>query len=270
MAIANRFGILGFDDLAAAGTFSATFTPATGYPLTNLQNNRIFSTCRTASGTVTGVQFDIDLGANKTIDSLAMLWNPSDTATVRVRFSTVSNFATTTADSTAVNAFTLLPVTGTAIRYKQPWGRCTFQGFTSSSARYVRVNIEDSASVENQIILSIVRVGLLWTPAIAADLSTKPLPDLIVGEPGLQKSLRGHSASWKQVTRIERTAINEILRKCGTTTRFFVVPQPNTRDTHADELFWGVFESQLEQELFLKKTGSEFWACRLPFREVDE
>ena len=270
MAIANRFGLLGFDNLAAAGTFSATFTPATGYPLTNLQNNRIFSTCRTAVGTKTGVQFDIDLGANKTIDSFGMLWNPSDTATWRVRFSTVSNFATTTADSGVVNAFTLLPLTGTAIRYKQPWGRSTFVGFSSSSARYVRVNIEDSANVDNQIILSIVRVGLLWTPAIAQDLTTKPLADQIVGEPGLQKSLRGHSVSWKQLTRAERAAAAEILRHCGTTTRFFVVPQPNTRDTHADELFWGVIESQLEIDLFVKKASAEYWAGRMNFREVDE
>jgi hypothetical protein len=266
MAIANRFGLLAYDRFAQLATVTANFTPLAGFPLTNLQNLRLFSTTRTS--TLSGATITFDLGSNKSINGAAIVANLSDAATWRVEFSQVSNFAVLQADTGTINAFTSLP--GLGLGYKQPWGRPVFAGIDTVSARYVRFTFTDAGNTDGILIFSVAGIGLLWTPARAQSLSTRPLPDQVVGEPGTEKSLRGHSVAWLELTHAERAQLAEIQRAHGTTGRMFVVPFPAERDKHPDSLFWGRFESQFDASLFVKTASVEKWSVNAVLREVDE
>lgn len=259
-------GLLAYDRLAQAATITSGISPTSGFPLSNLANLRIFSTMRTT--TLTGVTIIFDLGSNKSINAAAMLWNPSDAATWRVETSQVSNFAVLQSDTGTVNAFTALP--GLGLGYKQPWGRVTCAKFPTVSARYVRMTFNDSGNADGSLIFSIPGIGLLWQPARANDFTSGPLPDLVVGDPGTEKHLRGYRFSWKEHTHAERAQLAEIQRTRGTTGRMFIVAWPDERDKHADTLFWGKFESVLDAGLFVKTGSVEKWSVSVPFREVDE
>lgn len=266
MAIANRSGILMYDRLAQAATITSNVTPVTGFPLSNLQNLRMFSTFRSA--TLSGVTITFDLLANKSLNGFGMLANLTDAATWRVESSQVSNFAVLQQDSGTIAAFTSLP--GLGLSYRPPWGRVVFVGFSTATARYVRFTFTDAANPDGQLQFAIPAIGLVWAPAIAQDFNSKPLADVVQGDPGTEKTLRGHRFTWKQLTFAERAQVAEICRTHKTTGRVMVVPHPNERDKQVDEVFVGRIETQMDFDLFLKTATAEWWAGGISLREVDE
>jgi hypothetical protein len=160
--------ILAFPDKTPSATLSGGSWNAS-FPLDNLKDTLLAKKARSADVLAASTKFDLDLGAATKLRVLAVVGhNLSIAATIRVRLSTVSDFATTVYDSGTVDAYpnyyddTSLdwgqpvltgnkPSTADAIAMRYPLFFCTPATVT---AQYARVEITDTTNSAGYVEIS--------------------------------------------------------------------------------------------------------------------
>ena len=161
----------------AATTLTVDSESAT-LPKENLQDLQIVRVFRT--GAVTSVQIDVNFGASRLIDLMAIIkHNFTVSATIRWRLSNVSDFSTTVYDSGVVDVWPALEDFGSS-----PWGVFTWGGkptqeladlYTSNVfnvlagatfAIYMRINISDSTNASGYLQAGRLIAGPAYQPSI--------------------------------------------------------------------------------------------------------
>ena len=147
------------DDAAVSGgTWVSTL------PLANIKSRILGKVARTTAATTAATKFDADLTTAQTIRIVAAVnHNLTITATARVRGSTVSDFSTNVYDSGWINAWSY------AYTAEQREGfTATFAHILSAdtSARYWRVEFNDTANPAGYVQVGRVFIGPSWSPAI--------------------------------------------------------------------------------------------------------
>lgn len=118
--------LIAYKNQITAGSMITASSSATGYPDDNLALPSLYSTWRSATGTLTSVTLTADLGSSKDIDIFAVPGcNLTDAATMRVQAGESSTFATTEYDSTAtmVSVFSTTYAASVLADPSPPFGR---------------------------------------------------------------------------------------------------------------------------------------------------
>ncbi len=149
MTLISALGSPIYSDDSAAVLSGGSFVAS--LPLANIQSRSLSLVARTTNVLTTSTTFDIDLGAARDVGLLAVLLpnvTKSNVPTIRWRGSTVSNFATTVYDSTALQ---LWPsgLTAEDAQGLNVWTP-TLPG-SLQTARYWRCNVVDTANVDGYL-----------------------------------------------------------------------------------------------------------------------
>ncbi len=167
-----------FPNRADQATLSGGAWEAT-LPRANLQHRTLGKVARTSSDAASATQFDIDLGVERFIRALALVnHNISLDGLIRIRASTVSNFASTVYDSGWHDVWPTVYAFG-----EVAWGEINFwdgqysdeerAGYTAAyahiltsaaQARYWRVEIDDTANADGYIEIGRLFIGDGWQP----------------------------------------------------------------------------------------------------------
>lgn len=155
-------------------------------PLGNLKSRILGKVARTTAATTAATKMDIDLTAAQTIRIIAAVNHTlTITATARIRGSSVSDFATTVYDSGWVNAW---PAAYTAEQRESFTATFVHILSADTSARYWRIEFDDTTNPAGYIEVGRVFIGPSWSPAInisfGAELSWNAQTDV-------QQSLSG-------------------------------------------------------------------------------
>lgn len=136
-------------------------------PLTNLQNRRLSKVARSTNALAASTQFDVNLGVARAVGVMALpKHNFTTAATVRVRGSTVSNFASTVYDSGTVAGWPAGVTAEDAVGINIPFWLCPA---TAQTARYWRFEVTDTANPAGYIELGRVVLAGAYVPAYAPD-----------------------------------------------------------------------------------------------------
>lgn len=244
-----------------ASSISADSEVAT-LPITNVQDRQLVKVYR--SDATTTVQIDVDFGAGKVIDFMAIIrHNISQTGTIRFRLANVSDFSTTVYDSGTVDAWPLVEEFGTL-----PWGVFSWGGFlnptvaadytissfdvldTPTVARYFRIDIVDGDNADGYIEIGRMVCGPAYRPstnyAFGAEFE-------FVDESRVVKS-RGGQTFIDEVERFRRVTFellnipeaeifsnvfNNIDRQRGIAKDILVIPQPDDPATYITQNIYG-------------------------------
>lgn len=161
----------------AATTLTVDSESAT-LPKENLQDLQIVRVFRT--GAVTSVQIDVDFGASRLVDLMAIIkHNFTVSATIQWRLSNVSDFSTTVYDSGVIDVWPAIEDFGSS-----PWGVFTWGGkptqeladlYTSNVfnvlegaafAIYMRINVSDSTNADGYLQAGRLIAGPAYQPSI--------------------------------------------------------------------------------------------------------
>lgn len=231
-------------------------------PIANVQDRQLVKVYR--SDAATTIQIDANFGAGKVIDFVAIIrHNISQTGTVRVRLSTVSDFSTTVYDSGTGKAWPIVEEFGTL-----PWGVFSWGGFLNPTvaadytistyrvlttpvvAQYLRIDIVDSSNTDGYIEIGRLISGPAYRPsqnyAFGAEFE-------FVDESRVVKS-RGGQTFIDEVERFRRVSFellnipeaeifsnvfNSIDRRRGIAKDILVIPQPNDEATFVTQNIYG-------------------------------
>lgn len=257
-----------------ASTITADDEVAT-LPVGNLQDRQLVKVFR---NTQTTAQLDVDFGQVHIVNFVALIkHNLSQTATVRWRFSNVSNFATTVYDSGTVDAWPVVEEFGTL-----PWGIFSWGGYLNPTvaanytistfdvladviqARYLRVDISDPDNADGYIQAGRLISGPAYRPSTNM---ANGVEFEFVDESRVTKS-RGGQTFIDEVERFRRirfelinlpeaeifqNVFNRIDRLRGAANDILVIPQPEDPTTWITQNIYGrltrtdpIINSQLE------------------------
>lgn len=153
--------LLCYPNMIDDATLSSSTAWVSTLPLTNLQDRRLSVRARTNA--VTSAVITIDLGAAQSIWGMALCGhNLSVTGTVRVRGSTVSNFATTEYDSGTITAWPGITEQAEAdgfVGYSP-----VFAGAELAECRYWRIDVDDVLNLDGYLEIGRVFIGAGWVP----------------------------------------------------------------------------------------------------------
>jgi hypothetical protein len=153
--------LLCYPNLIDDATLSSATAWVSTLPLANLQDRRLSVRARTDS--VTAAAIDINLGSAKAVWGLALCGhNLTVAATIRVRGSTVANFATTAYDSGSITAWPGITTQTEAdgfVGYSP-----VFTGAELVECRYWRIDVEDSLNPSGYLEVGRVFIGAGWVP----------------------------------------------------------------------------------------------------------
>jgi len=174
----SRNVMFAFPNRADEATLSSGSWETT-LPLANLQNRTLGVVARTTSDANASTKLDIDLTVARYILALSLVnHNASLDALIRVRGSTVSNFASNVYDSGWIDVWPTVYAFGDI-----PWGEINWwdgkyseeeragytQTFThvisATLARYWRVEIDDTANADGYIQIGRLFIGGGWQPS---------------------------------------------------------------------------------------------------------
>lgn len=244
-------------------------------PVGNLQDRQLVKVFR---NTQTTAQIDVDFGQVHIVNFAALIkHNLSQTATIRWRFSNVSNFATTVYDSGVVDAWPVVEEFGTL-----PWGIFTWGGYLNPTvaanytistfdvlanviqARYFRVDISDPDNADGYIQAGRLISGPAYRPSINM---ANGVEFEFVDESRVTKS-RGGQTFIDEVERFRRirfelinlpeaeifaNVFNRIDRLRGAANDILIIPQPEDPTTWITQNIYGrltrtdpIINSQLE------------------------
>ena len=170
------------DSTLSNGTWQSTLG------LANLKNRILGKVARSTAATLASTKLDIDLSTAQTIRIVSAInHNLTINALARVRGSTVSDFATNVYDTGWVSAWSY------AYSAEQR------EGFTAAfvhilsadtSARYWRVEFDDTANPDGYVQIGRVFIGPSWSPAInisfGAELSWNTSTDVQQSASGVE------------------------------------------------------------------------------------
>ena len=153
--------LLCFPNLTDSATITSTTAWVSTLPLTNLQDRRLSKRARTDAST--SAVLTLDLGAAKSIWGVALAGhNLSVTATIRVRGSTASSFATTEYDSGIVTAWPGIT------DHAEADGFVGFSpimtGAELANCRYWRIDVADVMNLDGFLEFGRVFIGAGWKP----------------------------------------------------------------------------------------------------------
>lgn len=149
-------------------------------PLANLKNRIMAKVARTIDTLLASTKFDIDLGQSRFIGALALVvHNLSVSGKVRLRGSSVADFSTTVYDSGWVNVWPSGMIPQDMLEWEDDnfWlgtlsaeARAGYQSpyihlFARVSARYWRVEIDDTGNSVGYIHIGRLFIADVWTPA---------------------------------------------------------------------------------------------------------
>jgi hypothetical protein len=146
-----------FSPVLSGGSFLA------GLPLANVLDTRLRKVARSTDATTGSTQFDIDLGVARALRVFAILLpNATAAATVRIRLSnSAGSFGSPVYDSTAL---VVLP----ALSAEQLEGLNAWKTIVASadqSARYARVEVNDTANPDGYVDFALAILAAGWQPA---------------------------------------------------------------------------------------------------------
>lgn len=175
------------DATLSGGTWVSTL------PLINLKSRILGKVARTTAATTAATKFDADLATAQTIRIISAInHNLTITATARIRGSSVSDFSTTVYDSGWVAAWSYAY---TAEQRESVTATFVHILSADTSARYWRVEFDDTANPAGYIEAGRVFIGPSWSPAInisfGAELSWNTATDV-------QQSLSGVEYFYKR------------------------------------------------------------------------
>lgn len=154
--------LLCYPNLIDDATLTSSTAWVTTLPLTNLQDRRLSVRARTNA--VTSAAIDINLGAAQSVWGVALAGhNLSQTATIRVRGSTVSNFATTAYDSGTITAWP--GITDQAEADGFVGFSPVFTGAELAECRYWRIDVADVLNLDGYLEIGRIFIGAGWKPA---------------------------------------------------------------------------------------------------------
>lgn len=250
------------------GSYAAAFPP------TNLKTANLsrpyrtgFNTPPTTTGrdTIAGrTWLEIDQGAGYVVQMVALLQHTlTNTATYRVRLSTVSDFSTTVYDSGMVDAWPVVDTFGAGEWGVFPWGGqlqvaevayYALSSFhvlpTALSARYIRLDLFDGANPAGFLQLGRLFIGPIWQPSINMNLDWSvgwEDPSEVVRSIGgtitVDERPRYRVLSFVLDHLPEAEALVNITdyldRRKGISGDMVVIPQPLKPDTWAHEALYG-------------------------------
>lgn len=175
--------ILAYPDKSLSAAFGGAGSWQPLLPLTNLRVSELALKARSMSNLTSSTTFDIDLGSVQHIRILSLIQhNASPTATLRIRFSTVSDFATTVHDSGSIPFHVpKYPQGGLPFNHPDFWtGGTVDASFLidfpkdfyyeittdySIQARYIRVDITDTTNPDGYFELSRCFVAPAYQPS---------------------------------------------------------------------------------------------------------
>lgn len=148
-------------------------------PLANLQDRRLGKLARTTDDATASTKFDLDFGGPRLLRVVGLIGhNFSPDALYRIRLSTVADFATTVADSGWTAVWPVAYPFGTL-----PWGSpswwtgsysaedvasydasTVYVAATTVSARYMRVEIDDTTNAAGYVEFGRLFAGDGWQP----------------------------------------------------------------------------------------------------------
>lgn len=170
---------IGFPNRVDAGTLSGGSWEAT-LPLTNLQNRVLGKVARSSDALVASTQFDLDTSTTvKRFNVLAFVnHNLSLQAQVRIRSSTVSNFATTTYDTGWIDVWPMVYTVETLDWFSENFWSLKYteeeiSGYTpalihvlpsANVSRYWRIEFDDTTNSDGYIQIGRMFMAPTWEP----------------------------------------------------------------------------------------------------------
>lgn len=156
--------LIAWDNKADDAALS-TDSEITTLPASNVQSPHVAKKWHTAAA-VTSAYLILDMGASVACDVVALLGtNLTPAGTIRVRASD--------ADPTVVG--TLLRDTGVLAGAAKAGYGAIYKAFTTATARYWRIDLDDAAVAEGQLRVGRVFLGPSWTPAQGQDFGWAPV-----------------------------------------------------------------------------------------------
>ncbi len=263
---------IGYSNIASGATITST-TAATGYPASNLSNSRLSSSFRTAVGSLTSQNVDVDLGSAQDIDVMALIGvNLTDSATRTPRTAESSNFSTLIEYNPGSGAAFDLTYQGPVSDYSR-YGRnlIVLPGQTYNS-RYARLTLSNSGNPDNYLSARVYWIGPIWQPAVSfsmKDSSFKKRRE-IVGEPGVEKYITYLDIALDVLTEAEGRALEAICSARLRTGRLLVIPRPTQPATWQGEALYCTMAGLPTLSAWPQGGGLLYWRVGLTFKECED
>lgn len=271
MAILTSSFAIGYYNHASGKTITAT-TSGTGYPASNLSSARLSSSWRSATGSLTSQNVDVDLGSSLSIDVIALIGtNLTDAANRTPKTAENSAFSSPEYNPGSANVFdTSYPV---LLTNTHRYGRnlIVLPGSTLSS-RYVRVTLNNSGHVDGHLSARVYWVGPLWQPlySFAGREGTYKRRLETVGNPGVERSLSYLEVTFDALTEAEGVALQSLCTTRLRTGRLLVIPRPDQPATWQTEAFYCTLASLPTLSAWPQGGGLSYWKVGLVFKECED
>lgn len=262
----GRPAITGLVNYAATATITAS-EEAAGHDADNLKTASYVKSYR-STGVTAARNTDFDLGAVKTDIEAIVLWgvNFTDAATWRIFGDNTAGFGSPEHDSTLVSVFDVSRPP--YVDDRPPWGRpAIYLPPSTWSARYVRIQVTDTANPDGYLEAHHASIGPVHQPA-QMDADWSPGQET-VGSLGRSVRLLTHRMRLLAASEAERRGVLSIEGALGATGRFGLIPRPR------DPASW-IYESGLFrlvppiEEVSYGSGAETIWDLTLNVREVND
>lgn len=262
---------IGWVNRASGKTISVT-SVATGYPGSNLNTPVMSQRYRSATGSLTTQNIDVDLGSSMDIDVMALIgFNGENDATRSPVTSENSNYSSPEHNPGSGNAWDAS--TYAALADDTPvFGRnMIYLPGSTLNSRYVRFVLNDSGNPDNYLSASVYWVGPLWQPAnsfsIAEDAYKFRL--VAVGEPGIERYVRELEVEFYGLTEGEARQFESVCGERLRSGRLLVIPRPTVAATWLREAIYCTL-TELPESACIPVADGLRWKIGMTFREVED
>jgi hypothetical protein len=270
-ATSNTLVIAFHDGIGELVTPTANFTPATGYPLSNLINSQLMSRTRTPDLTADRtLTWDFGFGTPVTANVFALIGcNATLAATRRWRAADDISLTTNHIQSGASLTSAFDTSFGNIATYAPPWGRIMIYVHSANyTKRFIQWHQTDSTNPDGYQEWGIARVGLAWQPQYGYE-TFRAVPTKH-GPIGSEIILRGLEVTCHNLTRDEAYDLQSLYFTGLSSRRFLIIPEPNLTSTYLHDAIWGTIEgTYVRDPLTSSDPADRRYRVVTTFREVD-
>lgn len=256
---------------ASGKTVTAT-TSAIGYPASNLSTSDLSTSHRTTTGSLTSQNIDVDLGASRDIDVIALIGtNLNNGATRSPVASENSGYTSPEYNPGSGNVFDVSYPELEASTHRYGRNLIVLLGSTLNS-RYVRVTLNNSGNSSNFLSSRVYWVGPLWQPLLSFECKEGTFKKRreLVGEPGVERYLSFLDISLHALTEAEGNALEGLCTARLRTGRLLVIPRPDQPATWQSEAVYCTLVGLPTLTAWPQGGGLIFWKVQLIFKECED
>ncbi len=268
MALTKNLAILGHKRYAQGGTVTAS-SEQVAYPAANLAGTRLWGPIwRSVEGDLEDVLVQVDLGASKAIQGLALVGcNFSLDATREVIFSDNADLSSpivTVAEGPAFDTSL-----ATLEDDRPPWGvpLVYLHNTGEITARYCAFRISDPNNVRGYLRAAIMLAEPIWQP-VRNFSGNWERGGKLEGDEGVEQFLRELQIPLHRLTPAEERQIVSLTRTLKSTGRLLWVPEPLSPETWIQDAVWGKLAGVAKITNVDK--GKRFRSLTLSVEEVSE